>query len=107
VAIALLAIGLGLPGSVAAQDAPAVAVQDNSFNPMQVQVSSGGTVTWTNTGAVPHTVTADDGSFDSGVIAAGGTFSFTPPGPGTYAYYCQFHGGPGGEGMAGTINAGS
>ena len=102
-AIAVVMIGLGLPTAVAAQDAPRVSIQDNLFNPGQLQTSSGATVTWTNAGAVQHTITADDGSFDSGVTDAGDTFSWTFTAPGTYAFYCQIHGGPGGQGMAVTI----
>lgn len=102
-AIAVVVIGLGLPTTVAAQDTPTVSVQDNLFNPSLVQTSSAATITWTNADAVPHTITADDGSFDSGIISSGGTFTTTFAESGTYAYYCQIHGGPGGQGMAGTI----
>ena len=52
----------------------------------------GATITWTNTGAVVHTVTADDGtSFDSGSLDPRTTFSFTPDAPGIFAYHCIFH----------------
>ena len=46
------------------------------------KVMKGTTVTWTNTRSLPHTVTADGGSFDSGALTGGGTFSrlFTPTG---------------------------
>jgi plastocyanin len=54
-------------------------------------------------GEEQHTITADDGSFDSGILNPGDTFSLTFDTPGTSAYYCQIHGGPGGVGMAGTI----
>ena len=48
-------------------------------------------------------VTADDGSFDSGLFGQGETFSHTFSTPGTYPYYCIPHGGPGGAGMAGVV----
>lgn len=52
----------------------------------------GATVTWTNTGAVAHTVTADDvTSFDSGNLDPQATFSFTADLPGTVTYHCTFH----------------
>jgi plastocyanin len=102
-AIALIVIGLGLPAGAAAQQGPSVAAQDDTFRPGQIQVASGASVTWTNTGVDTHTITADDGSFDSGEINNGDTFSFTFDAPGSYPYYCQVHGGPGGQGMAGTI----
>jgi len=101
--ILVLAFRLGLPTIAAAQAPSTIAVQDDLFNPAQVQTSSGTTLTWSNGGAEQHTITADDGSFDSGTTNPGDTFSFTFPAPGTYPYYCQIHGGPGGQGMAGTI----
>jgi plastocyanin len=55
-------------------------------------VPAGATITWTNAGAVAHTVTADDGvSFDSGGLDPQSTFSFTPDSPGVFAYHCAFH----------------
>lgn len=58
---------------------------------------------WTNDDPMQHSVTADDGSFDSGMIDPGGTFSMEFDTPGTFAYYCQPHGAAGGTGMAGII----
>lgn len=102
--VLVLAVWAGLPTTPAvAQATTTVSVQDNTFNPRQATIQSGDTLAWTNDGGVQHTVTADDGSFDSGTLNAGDQFSFTFTGPGTYAYYCQIHGGPGGDGMAGTI----
>jgi len=49
-------------------------------------------VTWTNTGAVAHTVTADDGtSFDSGTIDPKAIFTLAPASTGTFVYHCTFH----------------
>jgi hypothetical protein len=48
-------------------------------------------------------VTADDGSFDSGEMGQGDTYSRTFQQSGSYPYYCTFHGAPGGEGMSGTV----
>ncbi|MGI8477693.1 MAG: plastocyanin/azurin family copper-binding protein, partial [Thermomicrobiales bacterium] len=48
-----------------------VAIADFSFTPNALEVAAGTTVTWTNTDTVPHTATADDGSFDSGPLAKG------------------------------------
>ena len=68
-----------------------VSVQDFSFAPASLTVSVGTTVTFTNNGAVTHTVTADAGGFDSGNLAAGSAFQFTFNSPGTFAYHCAIH----------------
>ena len=102
-AIGAMALTLVVPSTAFAQDAPTVSVQDEVFVPPQVEFVAGGTLTWTHDGAEQHTITADDGSFDSGIINPGDTFAFTFLAPGTYPYYCQIHGAPGGIGMAGTV----
>src|SRR5215218_3567246 len=68
-----------------------VSVVDFAFEPGTLSVPAGATVTWTNTGSRPHTVTADDGSFDSGRLDPGEQFSQTFDQPGTFAYHCGFH----------------
>ena len=66
--------------------------QEWNYAPNDVTAVVGATITWTNTGAVVHTVTADDGtSFDSGSLDPRTTFSFTPDVPGIFAYHCTFH----------------
>lgn len=88
---------------VRGQATAAVTIQDDTFVPSQVEIDSGGTVTWQHTGQRDHTVTAADGSFDSGTLQSGGSFSHAFSEPGTYRYYCQFHGSASGQGMAGTV----
>jgi plastocyanin len=64
-----------------------------SFSPEQVTVVVGvnNTVTWVNNDNAPHTVTADDGSFGSANIGAGGIYTHTFATPGTYKYDCAYH----------------
>lgn len=81
-------------------DAPAsaaVTVDDDLFSPRTVTIRTGGTVTWNNRGNT-HTVTARDGSFDSGMMDTGRTFRHKFPNAGTYTYDCILH-----EGMTGTV----
>jgi plastocyanin len=100
-----------VPAAPPAQPAPAaggevpVAIGDNTFTPKEIEVPAGATVVWTNTGQRPHTVTADDDAFKSDTLNAGATFKQTFAEPGTYPYYCEFHGGPG-QAMAGVIKVG-
>jgi plastocyanin len=49
------------------------------------------TVTWSNKDNLPHTVTADDGSFSSGNLNPTDQFSWTFLKPGTYSYHCSYH----------------
>ena len=69
----------------------AVAIKDFSFDPGASAVKVGDKVTWTNQGAVAHTVTFDEGGIDSGSLQAGGTFAQTFATAGTFAYHCSIH----------------
>jgi plastocyanin len=95
--------GVAAEPPVRGQAAAAVSIQDDTFAPSQVEVDPGGTVTWQDAGQRDHTVTAADGSFDSGTLQSGDSFSQAFSQPGTYRYYCQFHGSARGQGMAGTV----
>jgi plastocyanin len=77
----------------------AVDVADNQFNPNAATVAVGGTVTWTLSGAASHTVTADDQSFNSGLLKPGESYPYTFKTLGTFTYVCLVH-----PGMTGSIN---
>ena len=85
-----------------AQDRVAVTVRNFSFDPKEITVSPGTTVEWTNAGG-KHTIEADKGAFKSGTLTAGGKFEFKFDTPGTYDYFCSFHGSKGGHDMAGKV----
>jgi len=61
------------------------------FGPKRVEISAGGTVTWTNNDPLVHTITADDGSWDSGPVEPGQSWSHTFTRPGEYAFHCTPH----------------
>jgi plastocyanin len=70
-----------------------------TFSPRTAAAVVNTQATWTvATGT--HTVTSDEGLFDSGTLTQGGVFSFTFTKPGTYNYHCNFHVS---LGMVGTI----
>ncbi len=88
------------PVSAQAYDG-SVSALDNLFSPDVVRIQAGGTVEWANDGHSPHTVTADDGSWNSGNLDPGAEFTRTFEQPGVYAYHCTYHGG-----MVGTVLVG-
>ncbi len=67
---------------------------DPGINPSSIIVVIGvnNTVVWTNYDSATHTVTANDGSFDSKDLKAGQSFSYTFTAPGTFGYHCIYHG---------------
>jgi plastocyanin/predicted lipoprotein with Yx(FWY)xxD motif len=84
--------------SPAATGGASAKIANFAFAPVDITVTVGETVTWTNADSPSHTVTADDGSFDSGGIAPGATFSQSFTKAGTYAYHCTIH-----PSMTGTV----
>ena len=75
----------------------------NTFTPANVTITAGDTVTWNNTNGI-HNVHLENGFFDqpTNPTSAPWTVSNTFTTTGTYRYYCELHGGPGGTGMSGT-----
>jgi plastocyanin len=66
-------------------------MQQYSFQPQTDTIRSGATVTWGNENEAVHTATAADGSFDSGRMPIGSTFSMSFSTPGVYKYVCSIH----------------
>lgn len=84
--------------SPAAGGSHAVDIFDFGYNPATFQTSAGTTITWTNTGDAPHTVTFEEGP-DSGQIEPGGTFEHAFDTPGIHDYMCTIH-----PSMRGVVN---
>ena len=68
-----------------------VSIKGFAFSPASVTIKAGGSVTWTNQDSPAHSITADNGEFDSGNIANGATYSFTFAKAGSYPYHCGIH----------------
>jgi plastocyanin len=68
-----------------------VDIVDFAFQPSMVVVHAGDTVHWTNQGSANHTVTDNNGAFDSGVLSPGGGYSEEFDTAGTYQYHCNIH----------------
>jgi LPXTG-motif cell wall-anchored protein len=81
--------------AASAQDEMTVSIQDFFFDPGQLSVAPGTTVTWVNEGQAPHTVTSTDGKeLDSATLQPGDTYTFTfdeGDAGETYAYQCTIH----------------
>lgn len=67
-----------------------VYIYDNQFSPDTVTISAGGTVTWTNRGAVSNTVSSIQASpeeYNSNLIGVGESWSRQFKNPGTFKYF--------------------
>ncbi|MBB6400818.1 plastocyanin [Methanococcus maripaludis] len=68
-----------------------VLIEDFSYKPAITTVKVGTTVIWVQKDSVRHTVTSNDGIFDSGLLSEGISWEYTFNEVGTYGYYCIPH----------------
>jgi len=68
-----------------------VEITKKSF-PADLPVAAGDTVEWINRMNMDHTVTADNGEFDSGTLGKDDSFQHVFDSAGTFDYHCDFHG---------------
>lgn len=69
-----------------------VTVGNNFFDPEDIAVSPGATVTWTWSGGVSHNVTFTSGEIESSATQASGTHQAAmPTTTGSYDYRCTIH----------------
>ena len=104
----LLAVVAGIVATIPAAFAAEVGVPigtsvpgcedtNECWDPAEVTVGVGETVTWSNDDTAAHTVTSGtveggpDGNFDSSLFMAGTTFEWTPDAEGKYPYFCMVH----------------
>ena len=89
------ATSLSTPGSGATVSIPPGTGSNNNLNytpgTITVVIGVNNTVTFVNNDSSPHTVTADDGSFDSGNLPAGQSWAHTFTAAGTFNYHCSYH----------------
>jgi plastocyanin len=104
-------MNMGVEGSVNSVQQPTASIPSNStvvrivanagsnsFSPNPVEVKVGETVTWINDDSGRHTVTSNNGVFDSGMMGKGQSFSYTFDKAGEYTYHCEPH-----PNMVGTV----
>jgi plastocyanin len=78
---------------------PALPEESLRYEPPQLQATTGSAILFANVGGKPHTFTADDGTFDTGVVPpgpeggrfAGTNVSVTISKPGTFPFHCEIH----------------
>ena len=68
-----------------------IGIERGTFIPAEVTVMQSGSLLWVNKDSQIHTVTANDGSFDSGDIQAGGSFGLAFNNIGPHPYHCKYH----------------
>lgn len=92
-ALVPVAAALVLVTAAGSADAPTrtVTMPGKAYDPTQLSVLVGTSVTWKNDDAINHTVTADGDAFSSGYVPPGGTYTFTFAKQGRYAFHCTIH----------------
>ena len=87
-------VNVSIPSGVSS---PGCEVNNSCFIPSSSSIFVDDEVYWTNSDIAAHTVTSGDptsgssGKFDSGIFAAGKTFSHKFDEAGTFSYFCQVH----------------
>ncbi len=87
----LAAVLVFFSGPALAATAAQVQIKDYKFQPAQITIQSGGTVTWTNQDTMLHDVKFKDS--ESPEMKKGEQFSRKFDKPGTYDYICEIHPG--------------
>jgi plastocyanin len=85
--LTLIPLALVVAGPATA--ATAISITTSGFQPAQVTIGNGDTVTWTNNDTVNRQIVADGGLFTSPQIRPGDDYSFRFTRPGTFAYHDQ------------------
>ena len=75
--------------AVASVEAPTVVMEKLAFSPGTLTVRRGAEVLFDNKDVAPHTVTADEGDQDSGIIDPGSAYRLTVNEP--FEYHCTIH----------------
>ena len=109
--IATIAVGLAAAGSCVSERStstistddcvtppsaaglPVVFIRNFTYVPAQLHVSAGQSVAWVNceSDGTPHTATADNASFDSGLMNPNDAYVRVFPAAGTVPYHCDLH----------------
>jgi plastocyanin len=72
-------------------DTVVVTIRDFRYGRAKITINVGDVVVWRNADQVEHTVTGDDGTLESPLIAPGREWSYRFTTPGTHTYHCTPH----------------
>lgn len=89
--VALFGLIIGARTTTTSAATMGVTIQNFAYAPASISVPVGTTISWTNRDSTAHTVTSNSGAFDSGIMNAGASYSFTFNQAGTFAYHCEIH----------------
>jgi amicyanin len=78
-------------GTLAAEEANAVTIDNFTFTPPELTVAVGATVKWVNHDDIPHNVMEKNKAFRSKVLDTDDSYSFTFASVGTFDYFCGLH----------------
>ncbi len=80
-----------LAGGSAQAEEVIVHIDNFTFNPAEITVKPGTTITWENGDDIPHSIVEDGGKFHSPALDTGEKFSFVAAQTGETAYFCGLH----------------
>ncbi len=90
----ILTAGALLVSATMAQAADhVVTITGFAFEPANLTIAAGDSVTFVNRDNAPHTATASNGAFDTGRLSNNGQTALTFSSAGTFDYFCEFHPG--------------
>lgn len=93
--------------SAAVEETTSVSMTSSQFEPRNVHVESGATLTWQNDASTDHTVTsASENWAHDAAVPAGETTAYSFEEAGVYEAYCSYHGSADLSGMSMKIAVG-
>jgi plastocyanin len=90
-ALACLVWTVAVGSQALAQETHAVETRDNVFEPAVINIQSGDSITFRNTGIALHNATAKNGTFATGDINPGQSRTVTVRATGTVDFVCTYH----------------
>jgi len=68
-----------------------VTIKSFKFDPADITIAAGDSITFTNEDGAPHTATDANGAFDTDRLNKGGAATLTFASAGSFDYFCKFH----------------